>query len=130
MGSIVAASKAQKNAIGGAGVGGIGTVQQSGITTAGAAFNLTAWAGREVIVHVSAACFMRWAAVSSSTAIDTTTTGASAAAPVATGGGKLYADMPNYRDVPRCDAPANGEGVFLVIDLPSGTVDVWIECSG
>lgn len=130
MGTIVATSKAQKNAIGGAGVGGIGTVQQSGITTSGVAFNLNAWAGREVIVHVSADCFMRWAAVSSSTAIDTTTTAASAAAPVATGGGKLYAGVPNYRDVPKVDAPASGEGTFLVIDLPSGTVDVWIECSG
>jgi hypothetical protein len=129
MGALQAQSKAQKNAIGGAGIGGLGTVQQAGITTSGAALDLTRWAGREVIIHVSAQTRFRWSATSSPTSISATDA-TSAAAPEATGGGVLYAGMPNFRDVPIIQAPASGEGVFLIIDPASSTVDVVIEASG
>ncbi len=130
MGAIRAATKNLKTSIGGAGCGGIGTVQQAGVTTAGAAFNLTAWAGREVIIRVNVEVPYRWAVSSAVTSIDTTTTSATAGSPVATGGGWLFPGMPNFRDVPFCDDPTGSEGVFLIVDPTAGTVDVHIELVG
>lgn len=130
MGTLTAASKNLKTSIGGAGIGGIGVVQQAGVTTAGVAFNLTEWQGCEILVRVSAEVPWRWASVSSSTSVDVSTTAASAAAPDADGAAWFFPGMPNFRDVPRIVDQASGEGVFLVVDPQSGTVDVYIERVG
>ncbi len=129
MGTLIAPSKNQKNQIGGAGIVGVGTVQSTGVGTGGVALNLTAWQGREIAIHVSGEARIRWSVASSPTTISTANA-TSAAAPEATGGGRVYSGTPNYRDVPSIDAAASGEGVFLIIAAVSGTVDVNIEIVG
>lgn len=130
MGKLVAASKNLKTSIGGAGIGDIGVVQQAGVTTAGVAFNLTAWQGREILVRVSAEVPWRWSATSTPTSVDVSTTAASAASPDADGAAWFFAGIPNFRDVPQIVDQASGEGVFLIVDPQAGTVDVYIEAVG
>lgn len=129
MGTLMMPAKREKTITGGAGVFGLGTVQLAAISTSGAALTLTSWAGREIIIHTSATVRVRWAKAASPTTISATD-GADSASPVATGGGKVYADMPNYRDVPTIDSPASAEGVFLIVTPTSGTVDIIIEVVG
>lgn len=130
MGAIRAATKNLKTSIGGAGCGGIGVVQQAGITTAGVAFDLTSWQGREIVVRVSAEVPWRWSATSTPTSVDVSTTAASATSPDADGAAWFFPGIPNFRDVPFIDNPANGEGVFMIIDPQAGTVDVYVEAVG
>lgn len=126
MPGIVAPSKNQKNQIGGAGIGSIGTVQQA--ATAGIAFDLTEWKGREINIAVSAEARIRWSATTSTTIA--TANNVTAATPTADGGGRVYPGMPNYRDVPTLPNKAANEGIFLVVVPLTGTVDVGIECVG
>ena len=126
MGNLTRAEKSQKNTIAGAGIGGIGVVQLAAIGVGGAALNLTAWAGLEVGIRVSAECRMRWALTATPTTISTTDA-ASAAAPAATGGGWLFTGHVNFRDVPNPKNLASGEGVFLIVVPTAATVDVTIE---
>lgn len=128
MGSLIFPHKAQKSAIGGAGALVAGTVQ-SFSEAAGFVWNLTTWAGAEIKVHVTAKTRYRWSA-SSSTSIDSSTEATTAATPVATGGGVLYPDQPNFLDVPRVENLASGEGVFLVLVPVTGSVDAIAEVSG
>lgn len=130
MGTLSAASKNLKTSIGGAGIGGIGVVQQAGITTAGVAFDLTRWQGREILVRVSAEVPWRWSTTSTPTSVDVSTTAASAASPDPDGAAWFFPGLPNFRDVPFINDAANGEGVFLIVDPQSGTVDVYIEAVG
>jgi hypothetical protein len=130
MGTLKAATKNLKTSIGGPGIEGIGVVQQAGITTAGVAFNLTAWQGREILVRVSAEVPWRWSTASAPTSVDVSTTAASAATPDADGAAWFFPGLPNFRDVPRIEDQASGEGVFLIVDPQSGTVDVYIEAVG
>ena len=128
MGSLIFPHKAQKSAIGGAGALVAGTVQKFA-EASGFALTLTRWAGNEIKVHVTAQTRYRWSATTS-TSIDSSTEAADAASPVATGGGVLYPDQPNFLDVPRVENVASGEGVFLVLVPVSGSVDVIVEVSG
>lgn len=128
MGSLIFPHKAQKAAIGGAGALVAGTVQ-SFAQASGFVWNLTNWAGAEIKVHVTGRLRYRWSA-SSSTSIDASTGATSAATPVATGGGVLYPDQPNFLDVPRVENLASGEGVFLVLTPVTGSVDAIAEVSG
>ena len=129
MSTLMMPAKREKTITGGAGVFGLGTVQLAAISTSGAALTLTSWAGREIIIHTSATVRVRWAKTASPTSISATD-GADSASPVATGGGYVYAGMPNYRDVPTIDSPENAEGVFLIVDPVSGTADIVIEVVG
>lgn len=127
MGTLSAVQKNLKTAIGGSGIAGIGVVQNNAVTTAGVAFNLTQWAGREVHIRVSAEVPFRWALANSPTTVDQTTAASSAASPVATGADWLYPGMPNFRDVPVINDVASGEGVFLIVQPSAGTVAVYIS---
>lgn len=128
MGSLIFPHKAAKAAIGGAGALVAGTVQRFA-EASGFALTLTAWAGSEINVHVTGQTRYRWSATTS-TSIDASTEASTAAAPVATGGGVLYPDQPNFLDVPRVENVASGEGVFLVLVPVSGSVNVIVEVSG
>lgn len=130
MGNLVQPAKSQKNSIGGAGIQDLGTVQQASIATTGVAFDLTAWGGREVCLHVSAETYLRWSETATPTSMDATTTAATAGSPVATGPGSAYPGIPNFRDVPTMVNRASGEGIFLIVAAATGTVNVRVELTG
>lgn len=130
MGNLVQPARNQKNSIGGSGIQDLGTVQQASIPTTGVAFNLTAWNGREVCIHVSAETYLRWSETNTPTTMDATTTAASAASPLAAGPGSAYSGIPNFRDVPTIVNRASGEGVFLIVAAATGTVNVRVELTG
>lgn len=139
MGTLQAPGKNFKTYVGGSGIGKdeagtrIGTVQQAVVPTTGAALNLTAWAGREVCIHVSAETYIRWApssAVVTFSAVDATSAGTLAVtATNATGGGSLYPGTPNYRDVPAVLDRQINEGVFLIVAGVAGNVSVRVEAT-
>lgn len=130
MGNLVQPARNQKNSIGGSGIQDLGTVQQAAIPTTGVAFDMTAWNGREVCLHVSAETYLRWSETATPTAMDAATTAASAGSPLAAGPGSAYPGIPNFRDVPTIVNRANAEGVFLIVAAASGTVNVRVELTG
>lgn len=108
------------------GANGFGALQDTGVGTSGAAFDVTAAKGSKIRIALSAAAKIRFApivpGVSAVTTFDATD---SLAFPGTATAGLLLEAGVHERDVP---VPSDGEtGINLIVATVTGTVDVGIE---
>lgn len=108
------------------GANGYGTIQQTGVTSAGVALDVTKAAGSKIRIALSASAKIRFAPVIAGVTTVTTfdATAATSFPGSLTGGLALPADV-YERDVP---VLSDGEsGIALIVATVSGTVDVGVE---